>query len=60
MATTTKAEHLDIELDGHVYLVEKDKDENIISKEELDGDIVLKCLLHVFEAAVAELPDIPE
>ena len=36
---------LELELDGHVYVVEKDKNGNLISKEEIDANLVLQSLI---------------
>jgi len=47
-----KTETVDLELQGHVYMVQKDKDGNELSRNELDGELVLKALLSVFSDAV--------
>jgi hypothetical protein len=41
------ADRIDLMLDGVVYIVEYDEQGKIISKQELDGDAVLKALLYV-------------
>jgi hypothetical protein len=41
-----------IELQGNVFLTEKDKNGNIISQEEVDGQVVVNCLLEVLIGAL--------
>ena len=50
-----------LELDGHVYVVEKDDDGNVISRDEIDGEVVLKLLLSVLSDAIKaySTPTIP-
>lgn len=47
-------ETLDIELDGNIYLVEKDKDGNVVGKSEIDGEVVLKMIVTILEQAVKD------
>ena len=46
-----KTEFLDFELEGKVFMIQKDKDGNVLLKEEMDGDILLKILLDMFSDA---------
>jgi hypothetical protein len=41
-----------LELDGKVLIVERDSDNKIVSQEEIDGETVLKCLLHLLEQGI--------
>ena len=41
-----------IELDGKVLIVERDANNKIVSEQEIDGETVLKCLLHFLEEGV--------
>ena len=41
-----------IELEGNAYIREKDKEGNIISQEEVDGQVVVNCLLQVLIGAL--------
>jgi hypothetical protein len=43
------AANVDLMLEGAVYIIEYDKQGKIISKAELDGEAVLKALLHVLQ-----------
>jgi hypothetical protein len=52
MKEKQKLGSLELELDGHIYVTEKDKDGNIISREEIDGELVLKMLLNILEDAI--------
>ena len=39
-------------LDGHIYYVSKDKEGNVISKDEVDGEMILKLLVAVLDDAM--------
>ena len=41
-----------LEMDGKIFYVERDADGNVLSREELDGEVMLAALLHVIEKAV--------
>lgn len=45
---------LELELDGHIYTVEKDEEGNIISREELDGEMCLRLLIRILEDAIED------
>ena len=47
-----KNENLSIELEGKIFLVTKDNVGNVLSKEELDGETMLKALLVTIEDAL--------
>ena len=40
-------------LEGKVFILEKDADGKETSREELDGEVVLKCLLATLETALS-------
>ena len=41
----------EIELDGHIYVVEYDSENNVVSRDELDGETVIKIMLAVLSDA---------
>lgn len=43
---------LAFELEGDVFIVEKDAEGNITSREKLDGEIVLQSLVNVLERSL--------
>jgi hypothetical protein len=43
---------LSLELDGHVYIVEKDEEGNEISRDEIDGEVVLQIVLLTLEESL--------
>jgi hypothetical protein len=48
----TETAKVDLELEGSVHIVERDEDGNEISREKLDGELVLKALVSVLSDAV--------
>jgi len=46
-----KTEFLDFELEGKVFMIQKDKDGNVLLRQEMDGDVLLKILLDMFSDA---------
>jgi hypothetical protein len=44
--------NMSIELEGKIFLVTKDATGNVVSKEELDGETMLKALLVTIEDAL--------
>jgi hypothetical protein len=46
-----------LELEGEVSIVTKDDSGNVLSKDPLDGRIVLKALLHCIEEGIFELKE---
>jgi hypothetical protein len=47
----------ELELDGKIFFVEKDQEGNVVSREELDGELVLRALLTVIEDAVRSVTE---
>lgn len=43
----------ELELDGKIYLITKDNDGNVISKDELDGETCLKVIVAVLDDALS-------
>ena len=42
----------ELELDGHIYIIEYDDNDNIVSRDEIDGEAVLRLLLGVLSDAL--------
>lgn len=60
----TEVTNVELELEGKVFIVEKDKEGNVVSRDELNGELVLKSLLVVLEDAIrtwtpSEVPEKP-
>jgi len=52
---------LRLSMEGKVYLEEIDKNENVVTREELDSDTVLHCVRQMVEKSINEmLPKISE
>jgi hypothetical protein len=47
----------ELELEGKVFFVEKDEDGNVISRDELDGELVLQALMTVIQAGVRDMKE---
>jgi len=45
------SDQTELELDGHIYLVKKDGDGNVTSKDELDGELCLRLLVAILDDA---------
>ena len=39
--------HVDLELDGTIYLVQRDKEGKLLVRDPMDGEVMLKVLLSV-------------
>lgn|SRR3990167_1705270 len=44
--------HLDFELQGKVFITERKDDGTIVSQEQIDGEVVLKCLVSLLESGM--------
>jgi hypothetical protein len=45
---------MELELDGKIYAVVRDSSGELISREELDGELMLQVLLKVLDDAIRE------
>lgn len=43
---------MELKLDGHIYLVQKDEEGKIVSEDELDGETCLNLLVAVLDDSV--------
>jgi len=48
-----------LELEGGVFVVERDADGNVVSQEEIDGKLVLQLVLQAIELSIKKLVDKP-
>lgn len=46
-----KTEFVDFKLEGKIWMIQKDKDGNVLLEQEMDGEILLKILLDMFSDA---------
>jgi len=46
---------LNFEMEGHVWVVERDENDNEISREEIEGDVVLRILITILEESLKAL-----
>jgi hypothetical protein len=47
-----EGDNLELELEGKIFLIHKDKDGKLINREELNGEIMLKAFLNTLEVAL--------
>ena len=47
--------HLELELEGHVYITEKDEEGKVVNKQQLDDNDVLKSILYLIDIGNKEL-----
>lgn len=45
----------EIELDGHIYFVEKDENGKVVSKIELDPDLCLQVIIYAIEEGLKKM-----
>lgn len=48
----TKSASSELELDGHIFLVERDNDGNVTKRSELNPEICLKVIVAVLDDAI--------
>lgn len=51
--------HLELQLDGQVRVVEFGPDGREVDSSVIDGKVVLECLLHVIEESLRQVDDRP-
>jgi len=50
----SKDDYIELELDGHIYITHKNGEGEVLSREELDGELMLKALLSVIDQITSE------
>lgn len=55
-----KTDHMELELEGKVFLVQFDKEDRVLLRDELDPELVLKIVMSVFSDALKAYADIED